>query len=214
MGLVQSIFGTLFGGGRNALAETVQVFRPNAENQAQRSADYQASALAQLGAEFAHERKGWFDRLIDGLNRLPRPALALGTIGLLVSAMTDPIWFAERMQGLALVPDQLWWILGAIITFYFGARTQITGQNFQKSIAATMSLAPRVIENITSLRELTADSPGVADVGGDAELTLELTQPQEITADAVSAVDDPPSEFVSSGNAAVDDWRRSTLNHD
>ena len=26
------------------------------------------------------------------------------------------------MQGLALVPEPLWWLLGAIVSFYFGAR--------------------------------------------------------------------------------------------
>ena len=26
------------------------------------------------------------------------------------------------MQGLALVPEPLWWLMGAIVSFYFGAR--------------------------------------------------------------------------------------------
>ena len=46
--------------------------------------------------------------------------MAIGTIGLFVSAMIDPIWFASRMQGIALVPEPLWWLLGAIVSFYFG----------------------------------------------------------------------------------------------
>lgn len=62
---------------------------------------------------------------MDGLNRLPRPALALGTLGLFVSAMVAPLWFAERMQGIALVPEPLWWLLGVIVSFYFGARHQV-----------------------------------------------------------------------------------------
>ena len=33
-----------------------------------------SAALAQLSAEFAPRQRGWFDRLMDGLNRLPRPA--------------------------------------------------------------------------------------------------------------------------------------------
>ena len=53
---------------------------------------------------------------------MPRPAFALGTIALFVSATFDPLWFAEWMQGLALVPEQVWWLLGAIVSFYFGAR--------------------------------------------------------------------------------------------
>lgn len=83
---------------------------------------WQKEVLKQLAAEFAQTPQGPFDRLVNGLNRLPRPALALGTLGLFVFAMLDPVRFASRMQGLALVPEPLWWLLGAIVSFYFGAR--------------------------------------------------------------------------------------------
>ncbi len=36
--------------------------------------------------------------------------------------MVNPEDFATRMQGLAYVPDPLWWLLGAVVSFYFGAR--------------------------------------------------------------------------------------------
>ena len=48
--------------------------------------------------------------------------MALGTVGLFVFAMANPEDFATRMQGLAYVPDPLWWLLGAVVSFYFGAR--------------------------------------------------------------------------------------------
>jgi Holin of 3TMs, for gene-transfer release len=60
--------------------------------------------------------------MVNGLNRLPRPLLAFGTIGLFVYAMVDPVAFAQRMVGLNAVPEPLWWLLGAIVAFYFGAR--------------------------------------------------------------------------------------------
>ena len=41
-------------------------------------------------------------------NRLPRPAMALGVLFLIGSAMVEPVWFSSRMQGLALVPEPLW----------------------------------------------------------------------------------------------------------
>ena len=50
------------------------------------------------------------------------PMLALGTLGLFVYAMIDPVHFAERMVGLNYVPEPLWWLLAAIVGFYFGAR--------------------------------------------------------------------------------------------
>ena len=48
--------------------------------------------------------------------------LALGTLGLFIFAMVDPAGFGARMVGLSLVPDPLWWLLGAVVSFYFGAR--------------------------------------------------------------------------------------------
>ena len=59
---------------------------------------------------------------MNGLNRLPRPLLAFGTIGLFIYAMVDPVKFAARMVGLNAVPEPLWWLLGAVVAFYFGAR--------------------------------------------------------------------------------------------
>ena len=137
MGQIGQITSVIFGDGRNAVTETLQVFRENAENGAVRDADVKSAALAPLAAYFARDRKEWFDHFIDGLNRLPRPMLALGTIGLFVSAMAEPVWFAARMAGIATVPKPLWWLMGAIVSFYFGARHQVKRQEFQKQMVKT-----------------------------------------------------------------------------
>jgi hypothetical protein len=80
----------------------------------------QGAALGQMGAEFGGT--GSFDRVMNGLNRLPRPLMVFGTLGLFTYAMVDPVGFSFRMEGLNMVPEALWWILGAIVAFYFGAR--------------------------------------------------------------------------------------------
>ncbi len=99
-----------------------EVFVPSATRRMELSAEAQMAALDQLGDEFGNPSVGWFDRLVNGVNRLPRPFLAFGTIGLFVFAMVDPIQFARRMVGLNAVPEPLWWLLGAVVAFYFGAR--------------------------------------------------------------------------------------------
>ncbi|MGC9368387.1 MAG: holin family protein [Paracoccaceae bacterium] len=177
MGLIDGMFTLLFGNGRNVVRDTAEVFRENAEGAAARAAGLHEAVLEQFAAEFARPRRGLFDRMIDGLNRLPRPALALGTVGLFAAAMTDPIWFAARMQGIALVPEPLWWLLGAIISFYFGARHQAKGQEFQRSIAETMTRASEVTGNLHALRALEA--------GAGA----------------------PPAPEQAERNAALEDWR-------
>ena len=193
MGLIGGILSTLFGtGGGNVVRETAEVFRANAEKSAEREARLSEAALAQFAAEFAGQRPGLFDRFVDGMNRLPRPALALGTVGLFVAAMVNPVWFSSRMQGIALVPEPMWWLMGAIVSFYFGARQQAKAQEFQRSVAGTLAHTTEVTRNIAALRALEAGSGevlvGVADSGRDAETTLEATVPSD--------------------NPALDAWRR------
>ncbi len=123
-----SIVGKLIGSPAavSALGEAAkgvaEVFVPSATKRMELSADAQMAALRQLGEEYQHPSLSWFDRLVNGLNRLPRPFLAFGTIGLFTYAMVDPEAFAFRMVGLNAVPEPLWWLLGAIVAFYFGAR--------------------------------------------------------------------------------------------
>ena len=105
-----------------SVRDVARVFRADASERQSLEHGAHRAALDQMGAEFAHPRRGWFDAGVDALNRLPRPLLAFGTIGLFVFAMVDPPRFAGRMEGLAYVPEPLWWLLGAIVGFYFGAR--------------------------------------------------------------------------------------------
>lgn len=182
MGLIDTVLGYVFGGGRNRIKETAEVFRVNAEAADQRAAGMQNAALAQMAAEFAMQQRGLFDRIMDALNRIPRPALALGTIGLFVSAMYDPVWFASRMQGVALVPEPLWWLLGAIVSFYFGARHQAKGQMHERAIAATLAHTPAVVRNIEALeglKHVDELTPGAADPGADAEAQIAVDQDED-----------------------------------
>ncbi|MCZ4353624.1 holin family protein [Roseovarius aestuarii] len=177
MGLIDKILGLLFGSGRNVVVETAGIFREHSEGGAQRSAQQRSEALQQFAGEFAAPADGWFDRMMDGANRLPRPALALGTLGLFVAAMVDPVWFAARMQGIALVPEPLWWLLGVIVSFYFGARYQFKGQQFQSAIARTLANAPAVAAQIEQFEMLRSETPRVADTQGDADLELMAVRP-------------------------------------
>ena len=170
MGLIGQIMALVFGNGRNAIRETVEVFRENAEAAGQRDAEYRSAALDQFGREFAQPRTGWFDRFMDGLNRVPRPALALGTLGLFAAAMTDPVWFASRMQGLALVPEPLWWLMGAIVGFYFGARSQAKSEDFTRSLATTLMRTGEVTRNLKALAALDAGSAPQTDVADNPAL--------------------------------------------
>ncbi len=141
MGLIGKVIGaggaTALGNAATGLAE---VFTPNATKRMEGDQAAYIAAVTAQSAEFTSERDGWFGGFVNGLNRLPRPMLALGTLGLFVYAMADPAGFATRMQGLAFVPEPLWWLLGAIVSFYFGAREAhyFRAQNAGVAVAAAV----------------------------------------------------------------------------
>ena len=138
MGVIGQILGgpgavAALGEAAKGVAET---FIPNATRKMELSAEAQMAALRQLGEEYGLPSTGWFDRLVNGLNRLPRPMLAFGTLGLFVYAMVDPVRFSARMVGLNAVPEPLWWLLGAVVAFYFGARETYYFRNRQVPVVA------------------------------------------------------------------------------
>ncbi len=143
MGVIGNLLGS--SGAVTALGETFkgvsEVFTANATRRMELSAEAQQAALAEHGAEFASAGDGRFDRAINGLNRLPRPMLAFGTLGLFVYAMVDPPGFGLRMVGLNQVPEPLWWLLGAIVSFYFGAREAYYFRNRTVAVPAAAPMA-------------------------------------------------------------------------
>lgn len=165
------------------------VIGDKAEREANAHNAYMAS-MDEHSREFMdHLNRTWFDVLIDGLNRLPRPALTFGTIGLFVYAMVNPVGFSVRMEGLNLVPDPLWGILFAIIAFYFGAREL----KYSRDLRATSSKSEvaSVVHNIKQLRSL---EPGLEPLAA------------EIDPRAFDAEMQDSSKTLS--NAAILEWNR------
>lgn len=122
--MILDILRVLFGGGKNVVRDVAEVFTPNAEKQAVRAADFDSAVAAQFAAEFIVPRRTLFDAFVDGLNRLPRPIMTFGVIGLFVYAVNDPAGFTDIAVALSQVPDPMWAVLGLVVTFFFGGRYQ------------------------------------------------------------------------------------------
>ncbi|MEL6236096.1 MAG: holin family protein [Pseudomonadota bacterium] len=205
---MMGILSWLFGGGvreiTGGVKDVAQVFRVNAEAEAERAHLEEVDARAQFAAEFRAE-PGMFNRLMDAVNRLPRPALALGCLGLFVYAMSDPVGFAARMQGLQLVPEPLWWLLGAIVSFYFGAR------ELQYLRSDRRAIAPEdVARTMRRVQEIEAMEPPAAPAqpAQVAPPRAVVHAPDASDADEQPAVqDDPGAAFVD--NPALAEFARS-----
>ena len=117
--------------------ELVEVFKPNAENEAERGhaerlalSAQDLASLEQFAAEFQPRPNGtWWDSFIDGLNRVPRPLITLGVLAFFVLAPLDPLRFAQIARAYELMPDGFWALLSIIVAFYFGGRMQLKRQD-------------------------------------------------------------------------------------
>ena len=158
MGLIRDIFGI-----GKAVRDVAEVFVPNQTEVADHQHKERIANYSQFSEEFKANGQGWFDSIINGLNRLPRPIMALGTVGLFAYAMVDPISFSTRMEGLQLVPEPLWWLLGAVVSFYFGARELHylrgrTATNVPKQAAVRPNSANAARDNLRAKQRQT-DTP-------------------------------------------------------
>ena len=87
-----------------------EVLTPSATRRMELSAEAQMAALSQLGHEYQMPSLGWFDRMVNGLNRLPRPFLAFGTIGL---------FFGFIIAVVSLITLGTWWSLLLVLSILF-----------------------------------------------------------------------------------------------
>jgi hypothetical protein len=181
--------------------ELVEAFKPNAERSAEREHverltlnQQDMASLEQFAAEFQSTRTSTaWDSFIDGLNRLPRPLITLGILGLFVLAPADPVRFLEIARAYQLMPDGFWALLSLIIAFYFGGRMQVTRQQM-KVTGDTLDAARDMVQVRKALRSLAADA--------DAKKEDELASPASVP-DAKAA-----ARLPSSGNRVVAAWLR------
>ncbi len=147
--------------------ELVEVFKPNAEKEAARQhverlslGEQDLASLQQFAAEFQSKRTSTaWDSFIDGLNRLPRPLITLGILGLFVLAPADPIRFLEIARAYQIMPDGFWALLSIIIAFYFGGRMQLTRQQMNVTGGA-LAAAKDIVEARKAMRALEGDDEG------------------------------------------------------
>lgn len=137
----------------------------NKEKREQAEHSENMSILGQFANEFKDGNRTWFDSLIDGLNRLPRPFLALGVLGLLAFAPYDPVKFAEIMNVYQLVPPWLAALFAVIVGFYFGAR------HLEKRLKFTGVDADKIRAVMDANRELKKLRPAISNSQYEKELS-------------------------------------------
>mgnify|MGYP001610983753 CR=1 FL=1 len=151
----------LFSGGLGATAQGVaRGVATFTGDQVQREAsvhDEQIAVMGQQASEFQYRgNRNWFDSLIDGINRLPRPVIAFGTIGLFVWCIVDPAEFTIAMLALGVMPEWLAIVIGQVVLLYMGGR-MLNDWKMGKSATADQVRSVLALQN--EVRGLRAASP-------------------------------------------------------
>lgn len=122
-GLLTSLFGGGISGVGNAVTGIIKTIWGDKSARDMYAAEEQAAVEGEFAAEFQYRNnRTWWDSLVDGLNRLPRPFMTFGTISMFVWAIQDPHEFSISMMALDTVPPMLWYIFLTIIAFWFGGK--------------------------------------------------------------------------------------------
>lgn len=182
-----------------AVGGVAEVFVGNEAEREAALAQRSTVAIEQFGSEFAQGHPGRFDGFVNGLNRLPRPLLALSTFALFGYAMGEPAGFATRMQSLSLVPEPLWWLMGAIVSFYFGAREL----HYQRVRTA---LPP--ITSVLAAARTTIGKTASGEFAVERETVERTVIGQPAGTQEAPAIAQVPAAVDPDFNAAVEDWRR------
>ena len=126
----------IFGGGLKDTATGIAgIFAENKEQRAQRGHAADMATVAQFAAEFhARANRSWWDSFVDGLNRLPRPLMAIGVLGLFAWSAVDPGPVLAVAQAWAALPEGFWVLASIIVTFYFGGRMQMKARSFTPGV--------------------------------------------------------------------------------
>ena len=123
LGLVKNLFMGGIGETADKVSGAIARFTGDKVQRESNVHDEQMAATNAQAAEFQYRgKRTWFDSLIDGINRLPRPIIAFGCIGLFVWCIYDPAEFSIAMTALAIMPEWLAIVIGQVILLYMGGR--------------------------------------------------------------------------------------------
>ena len=121
----------LITGTSGAVVNVAKVFKGSKAERDQQDHDRFIAGQAAYSAEFRNvANRNWFDSLVDGANRLMRPASLVLVFWYCQLSYTDPVKFQKLNLALMTIPPQMWYIIGGIFSFLWSFRhMQKMGEN-------------------------------------------------------------------------------------
>ena len=155
-----SWLGKIFGGGGRTIVDgatdLVQTFTGDKASREEFEFKENIARQQAFAAEFMYRsNRTWWDSLIDGFNRLPRPVMTFGVIYLFYLCVMDPESFQVSMAALTFMPDYGWALMGTIVAFWFGGK--FLSKDLRISTADKAIAAAIIAENLRHKKK--SDTP-------------------------------------------------------
>lgn len=119
-------------------------------------------SLKAFAAEMGKENKNKIDSIIDAFARLPRPIIAFMSIGILLLFIINPSYGLKVGAAFSVIPEELFWLIGTVIAFYFGgrmysnkvssSRPSMTSEQFEIINRRVQQTESKVIENQENIK--------------------------------------------------------------
>jgi len=133
-----------------ATVNVVGAFSGNQRDRYKQDGDRYRSALAAYASESAPNGTRW-DSFWNGINRMPRPMIVVAIFCYFGLAYENPTEFQILNIALDTVPEQMWWVMSAVIGFYFAARE--FHKNREKKLALSDDDFQLMSARISALRK-------------------------------------------------------------
>ena len=114
--------------------------------------EIQMAVMRNFREYMSSEPTSWYGKLIKSANAAIRPTLSFGTIALFSYAFINPSGFSASMTSLAIVPIELWSLLGGVSAMVLGGRIQTKSLD-HKAQALRLENLERTTELVLKTRE-------------------------------------------------------------
>ncbi len=154
MGIISTIVSGFTGGLAQPVTQLATTFFGDKSKRDEYDSNENVAGLGEFAAENnVQNNRTWWDSLVDGLNRLMRPSSFFTFLGLMWLAMYNPQKFAIVSSSLALVPAQIWTILGLMIAFLFPSRLLEKGMLNKGVTQSDAQNIVKMAQNVNTLKE-------------------------------------------------------------
>ncbi|MCP4158858.1 MAG: hypothetical protein GY760_02185 [Deltaproteobacteria bacterium] len=167
------IFGKVVKSVSEGVNSVVQTFTGSEKERDLHKHNEYVNTQKSFSSEFhSRNRRTLWDSFWDGINRMPRPLFVVLIVAYFILSYVNPEEFQILNLGLSTVPEKMWYVLSAIIGFYFCAR-ELHKIREKKGMVIDSLEFQKMREQIDQLRQKKQDEKDLTDFRSETDEMLD-----------------------------------------